>query len=213
MRQLARRIRKRLAPWIEWQRFQCLTLPWQEAEHRRAALPAAPPGIAVRRIDRPELERLAQDPANDISAAFLRTLQGRDDLCFGAFAGPRLAAYGFFAHAPTAIDPHLRFVFDESWVYIYKAFTRPDWRGRRLWPQVLLSALPELHAWRNGRVALAGLVTLVLADNPPSLRAFARLGFRRQAQMPVLRLRRRALVLAERPHPHYRIESPRPALA
>lgn len=193
---IARRLRSRIAPWIEWQNYQCLTLSWSKAQFARGALTEPPVPVELRRLDRSDLLRLAGDPVYDFSLRFLQRLESRDDLCFAAFASGQLVSYGFFSAAPTDIDEYLRFHFPIRWIYVYKGFTHPGWRGRRLWPFVLLNALPALLEWLGPVNEPAGLVTLVLSDNRSSLKALGRIGFRLESQFPILRMRRRPWLIS-----------------
>lgn len=195
-RSLARRLAKRaLGGWIWRDTYRCLRLPW-----RQAASPGAPAGegIELRALERSELERYGAQAAYELSPRFLAGQAARDDLCFGAFAGGRLASYCFFALQPTDIDASLRFRFAARWIYVYKAFTHPAWRGRRLQQQVFRGAQPAVRRWLQGREPCHGFVTLVAADNLASLNAFARLGFGQAESFRVLRIRSRARLVSPR---------------
>jgi hypothetical protein len=146
-------------------------------------------GVSVRAIERPELERLAQNPEHEISRRFLEGLASRDDLCVGGFIDGRLACYGFYsAAAPTDIDEALRFRFPAQWLYVYKGFTHPAHRGKRLRTRVLIGGMPAIAQWRGAHPEPAGFVTLVLSYNQPSLKALRRIGFEPQQSFPVLKL-------------------------
>lgn len=197
---LAFRAAKRLLGPLIWREtYRCLTLPWDRAR----ALPAQASGPArevdVRLLEREDLRRYSRESAYEISAAFVDGLAGRDDLCFGAFAAGRLAAYRFFALRPTAIDAHLRFCFPPRWIYAYKAFTLPAWRGNRLHRELFVRSLPELGRWLGGLEPPLGFVTLVMSDNRSSAAALGRLGFAPVASFSVLRVRRRPRVIAPSP--------------
>ena len=193
---IARRLRSRIAPWIEWQSYQCLTLSWRKAQFARAALTEPPVPLELRRLHRSDLLRLAGDPVYDFSLRFLQGLESRDDPCFAAFAGGELVSYGFFSAAPTDIDEYLRFHFPIRWLYVYKGFTHPAWRGRRLRPFVLLNALPALLEWLGPVSEPVGLVTLVLSNNHSSLNALNRIGFSLETQFPMLRIRERPWLIS-----------------
>ena len=99
-----------------------------------------------------------------------------------------LASYVFFAaQSPTAIDHWLNFQFPAGWTYVYKAFTLPRWRGKRLLPRLLARAMLEPAAaqnWGGGQ----GLVTLYIRGNESSRKAFARCGFQPRLEFPVWKL-------------------------
>jgi RimJ/RimL family protein N-acetyltransferase len=182
-----KRLRALLRPLFARQVYQCLTLDWNQALQPRTEVTERTPPVEVRPLERAELARLSADHAYGISPEFLDGIARRDDRCFGAFCGDELASYAFFAQAaPTAIDRELRFSFPAQWIYLYKCFTVPAWRGRRLLPLVVYRAFPQLQAWR--REESGGFVTLVLTENHASLRAIERCGFRKGPQFPVWRL-------------------------
>jgi hypothetical protein len=179
---LARRLAKRLLAPLAWREtYRCLRLPWPEPG---AAVASAP--FEVRVLDRSDLARYSREALYGISARFLDGIAARDDLCVAAFSAGQLVSYRFFALQPTDIDAHLRFHFPPAWVYAYKAFTHPAWRGRRLHREVFLRSLPEVGRWLP-RVPL-GFVTLVLSDNEASAKALARVGFEPFTSFSVLRL-------------------------
>jgi hypothetical protein len=159
--------------------YECLTLDWPGGQ----ATGTSPSDSAVQigAVDRTELARLSADAACGISQKFLRGIERTPDLCFGAFAGEALVSYVFLAPAsPIAIDARLQFAFPADWIYVYKAFTRPAWRGKRLLHQVLMHGMGCLGARR--------FVTLVVAGNQASRRAFERCGFRPAQRFPVWRV-------------------------
>jgi hypothetical protein len=189
------RLRRALAPWFERQRYERLTLAWTAAKQAYGAMQGGEPAVSVRAIERPELERLAQNPENEISRRFLEGLAPRDDLCVGGFIDGQLACYGFYSAAPpTDIDDGLRFHFPAQGLYVYKGFTHPAHRGKRLRTRVLLGGMPAIAQWRGAAAEPAGFVTLVLSYNQPSLKALRRIGFQPQQSFPVLKLRSRAFL-------------------
>lgn len=194
MRNIGAAARSLARRWLWVETYRCLRLPWKEAQIAAAAL--AEPSVEVRRLQRSELEHYSTEAVYDFSQRFLQGIASRDDLCFGAFAGDKLASYCFFAVMPTDIDAYLRFHFPQRWIYVYKAFTHPAWRGRRLQRQVFLRALPGVSGWLSGLRQPAGFVTLAMTDNVPSLSAFARLGFTPFESFRVLRVRSRPRLLS-----------------
>lgn len=181
---LARRLAKRLLAPLAWREtYRCLRLPWPEPA---AAVASAP--FEVRVLDRSDLARYGREVLYGISARFLDGIAARDDLCVAAFSAGQLVSYRFFALQPTDIDAHLRFHFPPGWIYAYKAFTHPAWRGRRLHREVFLRSLPEVSRWLPGSGAPLGFVTLVLSDNEASAKALARVGFEPFTSFSVLRL-------------------------
>jgi len=132
-------------------------------------------------VERSELARLSAAGFSGISQKFLGGIERTPDVCFGAFAGEALVSYVFFAPAsPIPIDARLQFAFPADWIYVYKAFTEPAWRGKRLLHQVLTHAMTRLGPHR--------FVTLVVAGNQASRKAFERCGFRPAQRFPVWRV-------------------------
>jgi hypothetical protein len=163
--------------------YECLTLEWPGGQ--AAGTSPSDAAMQIRAVDRTELSRLSADAACGISQVFLRGIERTPDLCFGAFAGEALVSYVFLAPAsPIAIDARLQFAFPADWIYVYKAFTRPAWRGKRLLHQVLMHGMGCLGPRR--------FVTLVVAGNQASRRAFERCGFRSAQRFPVWRVLSRA---------------------
>lgn len=159
--------------------YECLTVDWPAEQEAAASFPTS--GVQIRAVQRSELARLSAAGFSGISRKFLRGIAGTPDLCFGAFAGEALVSYVFFAPAsPIAIDARLQFSFPAGWIYVYKAFTQPAWRGKRLLHQVLAHAMTRLGPHR--------FVTLVVAGNQASRKAFERCGFRPTQRFPVCRV-------------------------
>jgi thiol:disulfide interchange protein DsbC len=171
-------------------------LPWKQAQIATAAVAEPSLPLEVRQLPRSELEGYSNAAEYDFSQRFLQGIASRDDVCFAAFEGDKLVSYCFFAVMPTDIDAYLRFHFPQRWIYVYKAFTHPAWRGRRLQQHVFLRALPGVSGWLSGLRQPAGFVTLAMTDNAPSLSAFARLGFTPFESFRVLRVRSRPRLLS-----------------
>lgn len=189
---MARRLAKRaFGRWVWRETYRCLRLPWSQAQSAAAAVDAPVVPVEVRPLERSELALYGREGGYDFSPQFLRGIVPRDDLCVAAFAGGKLVSYCVFAVEPTAIDACLRFHFPPRWIYVYKAFTHPGCRGRRLQQQVFLRGLPEVEQWLGGLHPPLGFVTLVMTDNAPSFSAFVRLGFKPFESFSVLRVRSR----------------------
>ena len=187
-----RRAAKRLLGPLIWREtYHCLTLPWEQARAQAAQTTGPTREADVRVLEREDLQRYSRESAYEISAAFVDGIADRDDLCLGAFVDGGLAAYRFFALRPTAIDAHLRFHVPPRWIYAYKAFTLPAWRGNRLHRELFVRSLPVVARWIGGLEPPLGFVTLVMSDNPSSAAALRRLGFGQVDSFSVLRVRRR----------------------
>lgn len=166
-RYFAWRVADRLAGYVPYQGF---VLPASRA--RAQAMPAAN-GVVCREVPLPDLAPYAADPAYDLGERFLSDAQVRGDCCIGVFAGERLVSYSFNSAIPTNIDAGFRYEFPEGWVYHFKAFTLPEWRGQGLHRRQMSAILSKFA----GSSGFKGLTTLVVTTNYPSLCAFGRLYF------------------------------------
>lgn len=167
VRYLAWRVADRLAGYMPYQGF---ILPAGRARGRNGF---APNGFVCREAALHELAPYACDSVYDLSERFLSEARAREDCCIGVFAGEKLVSYSFNSTVPTNIDPGFRFEFPEGWVYHFKAFTLPEWRGQGLYGRQISAILSKFA----GRAGFRGLTTLVVKTNYPSLAAFARLYF------------------------------------
>jgi acetyltransferase (GNAT) family protein len=130
------------------------------------------------------LREFAGDPANEMPAAFLDRALANGDECFGLIAGETLAAYGWYARKPTPLDlAGLSLHFDDPYVYMYKGFTHPRHRGRRLHAIGMTRALE--HYLGRG---LKGLVSYVESNNFASLKSCSRMGYVGFGSIYVLRI-------------------------
>jgi RimJ/RimL family protein N-acetyltransferase len=131
-----------------------------------------------------ELRRYARDPETELSERFLNNALARGDECFAIRDADVLVAYGFYSTGICPIDvPHLGVSFSEEYVYMYKAFTRPGYRGRRLHAMVKTQALQRFRA-----LGYQGIVSYVEATNLDSLKSCLRMGCERFGTMYLLRL-------------------------
>lgn len=128
-------------------------------------------GYTCREVTIDELIPYASDPSYDISASFLSEAKDRGYRCWGIFSHGVLASYSFASSVPTPIDKEFRVRFPEGWRYFFKVMTLPRWRGLKLHAmqqRVVIHALSK---------EAAGFMTLIQADNLPSLKAFTAMGF------------------------------------
>jgi GNAT superfamily N-acetyltransferase len=135
-------------------------------------------------LDEAALQRFSDDPRYDLSSQFLDEALAKGDRCYGILDGDRLASFGWYSAVPTRISDDLRFCFDQRYVYMYKGFTDPDYRGQRLHALGMSSALQQLL--EHGA---EGLVSYVDATNFDSLRSCYRMGYTDIGQIYCLRAR------------------------
>jgi hypothetical protein len=124
-------------------------------------------------LDEKMLREFGRDPANDIPKGFLEEALAKGDECYGILAGRTLASYGWYSRGPTRIDPpELVLHPGDRYIYMYKGFTHPGHRGRRLHAIGMTLALH--HYLANG---FRGLVSYVESNNFSSLTSVVRMGY------------------------------------
>jgi hypothetical protein len=114
--------------------------------------PRIDPAFEIRLLEPYEVVEFAADPANDLDVSLARRMTCGRDLCVAALDGDHLASYAWFAlgsieapmHRGRTLRSGVAVSFPRSMAFIYKAFTRPEYRGRHLYPAVLAQGLHEL---------------------------------------------------------------------
>jgi hypothetical protein len=135
-------------------------------------------------LDENLLREFGRDPANDMSKSFLEDALSKGDECYGILAGDTLAAYGWYSRGPTRIDPpELVLRPGDRYIYMYKGFTHPSHRGRRL--HAIGMSLALQHYLNNG---FKGLVSYVESNNFSSLTSVVRMGYEIFGTVCVLRI-------------------------
>ncbi len=142
------------------------------------------PEFQFRFLTAKEVSGFAADPKNDLDASFaVRATRGLD-LCFAAIAsGGQLASYSWYASGSIEPEHHLGVAMSlpTDVAYMYKAFTHPDYRGRRLYAATVALALKNL-AHRG----VTKLVTTIEWTNFASLRGCRRLGFQELGRLSTI---------------------------
>jgi hypothetical protein len=131
------------------------------------------PGFDGRFVGEEQLRECAQDSANQMTPEFLRGALARGDRCYALFDGGTLAAYGWYSELPSALDEHFVLHFDPAWTYMYKGYTLPAYRGKRLHAVGMCCALRALT--QEGQ---EGLISCVASNNFPSLHSVTRMGYK-----------------------------------
>ena len=150
-----------------------------------------PPGYTGGFLTPEQLSAYAEDPANEMPADFLADALGKGDLCYGLLYGGQLAAYGWYSRKPTRIDPpHLVLHFSDDYVYMYKGYTHPEHRGKRLHAIGMNLALK--HFLEQGQ---KGLISYVESQNFDSLKSVFRLGYEQFGTVYLTELFHRQLTL------------------
>ena len=165
------------------------------------------PGFDARFVDPEQLREYAQDSAYQMTPEFLRTALARRDRCYALFNGSKLAAYGWYSSLPSPLDEHFVLHFDRAWTYMYKGYTMPAYRGKRLHAVGMCRALQALT--EEGR---EGLISCVGSSNFASLHSVTRMGYKIFGDVYMLRVRGSAFTHATRGCREYgfRVEAPEP---
>src|SRR5258708_19105511 len=130
-------------------------------------------GFDARFVGEDELAKFAHERAYDISVDFLHKARERGDRCYALFDGELLAAYGWYSDLPTQIDEHFVLHFDRAYTYMYKGYTLPAYRGKRLHALGMCRALRAIT--EEGK---KGLISYVFSNNFASLHSVTRMGYR-----------------------------------
>jgi len=131
-----------------------------------------PEGLEGGFADEARLLAWAADPKNDLDAAFVRDALAKGDRCYAITRGDELASYGWYSRRPTMITDDLRLWFDPKYVYMYKGFTLPAFRGKRLHAIGMARALEAYTA-----EGCTGIVSYVESNNFASLKSCYRMGY------------------------------------
>jgi hypothetical protein len=119
-----------------------------------------------------EVRAFAQDPALQMTPAFVESSLARRDYCFGVMRGDRLVAYdwrGLGHPVPLNHDLDVHYAYPGQ-VYGYAMYTRPECRGLRL--QLYSVRRAETHLLDAGHTHTIGYVAL---QNFASIRNLSRI--------------------------------------
>ena len=134
------------------------------------------PGFEFRFLTVNEVWRYSNDPSLDLDVSLAGEIDRGESLCFTALENGRVAAYGWYAIQRAApghcFGVGIRLPAHVS--YMFKGFTHPDYRGRRLHAAVMGLALAALSAR-----GIRALISTVEWTNEASLRSCDRLGYQR----------------------------------
>jgi hypothetical protein len=129
-----------------------------------------------------QLEDFIQLPEYEFTRGFVEQAFAKGDQCYAFITRDGvLAAYQWYSTTPTwYFTPSKRsgwnsvvVSFPDQYVYMYKAFTHPAHRGKRLYPIGVTTALAGYLA-----KGYKGILSVVESNNFASLRACYRMGYR-----------------------------------
>jgi hypothetical protein len=149
------------------------------------------PGYTGRFAEPAELERYALAGQHGLELSFLEQARRRGDRCYAMYEGEELAAYGWYARQSTPIDEHFVLHFDPAYTYMFKGYTVPAQRGKRLHAVAMCQALRAF-----AEQGCKGLVSYVASNNFASLKSTARVGYRIFGDLYLVRAAGRSLAFA-----------------
>jgi GNAT superfamily N-acetyltransferase len=123
-------------------------------------------------IEADVLRRYTTQADYDMPESFLGRALAVNDECFGIRDGETLAAYGWYSTSANHFSDELTLHFSPAWVYMYRGFTHPSYRGQRLHAIGMTMALEAYRAR-----GFKGLVSCVEARNDNSLKSVYRMGY------------------------------------
>ena len=134
---------------------------------------APPEGYWARFVSPSELWRYATEPTYDLPESFVHRALATHDECFALGQGDEIAAYGWYSTTMNRFTDELTLRFSREWVYMYRGYTHPAHRGKRLHAIGMTMALAAYQAR-----GFNGLVSCVEAGNEASLKSVYRMGYR-----------------------------------
>jgi hypothetical protein len=170
-------------------RFMALTMLSVTPETVDASFLNGRPEHQHRFLTASELEHLSRDPANEMPAGFVAEALARGDRCYAILHGDVVASYGWYSRQETAVTEELSLRFSPQWAYMYKGFTRPEYRGQRLHAIGMALAMME-----HSREGCHGLVSYVESNNYNSLKSCYRMGYVKAGTIVALRVGGRYLI-------------------
>ena len=142
-----------------------------------------PKEYKYRFLSEAELIEFAGNEVNEMSLTFTLDAISRGDKCYGVLLDNVLASYGWYSSVPTKIKHQIQFCFDNKWTYMYKGYTLPKFRGKRLHAIGMPLALKELS--QSGS---SGLISYVETNNVRSLRSVYRMGYKKIGRVSVYQI-------------------------
>jgi hypothetical protein len=145
---------------------------------------AAPPqGITVRVLGLQDLLEAAPDAELELDVEFIQSALARGDLACGAFDGGRLVGYSWRTASTVPFYHGLWIKTGGAFHYVYKSFTHPAYRGRRI--HIAITRLADQHSLERGHAAELGFIEI---SNMLSFLAAKSLGRRKVGYAGYLKL-------------------------
>jgi hypothetical protein len=154
---------------------------------------APPTGYRGAFLEYAQLRKLTNSPEWELSEDFLKDAFAKGDRCYGFTRNGELAAYQWYATAPTQTDWRGMVAnFNSDYVYMYKGFTHPKHRGHRLYPVGVTTVLAEYM-----KQGCRGFLSIVESNNFASLKSCRRMGYRDVGKILIAALFDRCLLKAD----------------
>ena len=171
IRAIPRLVFYRLLPsFVYYRSIRCV---WMDLDDWRRQNPVNTVPFEIRLLAAEDLksQKMFSELDLDSHDVALAMASGADVIA--ALQGETIASYLFVSTVSPGLNDDLALEFDERLAYFYRAFTRPEFRGRGLMPAVLQAAMRRC-ASRGDR----GVVACIDIGNWPSRRAFRSAGFK-----------------------------------
>jgi len=124
----------------------------------------------------------------ELDSTFVTSALGKGDRCYAIQKDGEVVSYGWYSRQPTRISSDLLFSFDPDYVYMYKGYTRPAYRGFRLHGVGMSAALRDY-----AETGCKAIVSYVKRSNLASLRSVYRMGYRKIGSIVFIGQHRRIL--------------------
>jgi len=116
--------------------------------------------FSFRFLNAAEVRAFARDAQNDLTSAFAERMRQGRDLCYAALDGRMLAGYAWLAlesieaeqNRGRSADSGVAASFGSDTAFVYRAFTREEFRGRHLYAACLVRALQDLSVQGIGKL-------------------------------------------------------------
>ncbi len=137
----------------------------------------------VRFLTKDELFDCAKNPTLEMDERFLNDALDKGDFCLAILDKGTVTSYGWYSNKPTIILEDLSIFFSADWMYMYKGFTHPDYRGMRLHAVGMCYAASYFT-----KQGFKGLISYVESNNFYSLNSITRMGYKIFGSVYVLKL-------------------------
>lgn len=149
----------------------------------------ADPKYTCKFLSLEELLAFAPRKEFELGEEYVRGAIAKGDRCYAILDNDILASYGWYANTSTPITSNLTLQFNPGYIYMYKGFTNPDYRGQRLHAIGMTRALDE-----HLKMGYKGLVSYVEDTNYRSLHSVYRMGYEDFGKVHILKLGGRYLI-------------------